>query len=124
MAVEKEDQSECFTCDFTADDANNAALWTPQISKQISLEQELAGEKEDQTDCFTCEFTSDDADNVTLHTPKQSKHMSLGKETVCVETEMRQCHDKSLFLSPTTQKCTIVLRKHQKILKHYIQQRI
>ncbi len=60
----------------TADDADNVALQTPQISKQMSLEQELAGEKEDQTECFTCEFTADDADNVTLLTPPKSKHMS------------------------------------------------
>ena len=91
LAGEKEDQTECFTCEFTADDADNVALRTPQISKQMSLEQELAGEKEDQTECFTCEFTADDADNVTLQTPQKSKHMSLGKETVCVETEMRRC---------------------------------
>ncbi len=89
LAVEKEDQTECFTCEFNADDVDNVALRTPQMSKQMTLEQELAGEKEDQTDCFTCEFTADDADNVTLHTPQQSKHMSLGKETVCVEMEKR-----------------------------------
>jgi hypothetical protein len=33
LAGEKEDQTECFTCEFTADDANNVALRTPQISK-------------------------------------------------------------------------------------------
>jgi hypothetical protein len=59
LAVEKEDQTECFTCEFTADDADNIALRTPQMSKQMSLEQELAGEKEDQTDCFACKFTAD-----------------------------------------------------------------
>jgi hypothetical protein len=80
LAEEKEDQTECFTCEFTADDADNVALRTSQMSKQMSLEQELAGEKENQTDCFTCEFTTDDADNVTLHTPQQSKHIILGKE--------------------------------------------
>jgi hypothetical protein len=104
LAGEKEDQTECFTCEFTADDADNVALRTPQISKQMSLEKELAGEKEDQTECFTCEFTADDADNITLQTPQKSKHMSLGKENVCVETEMRRCQGNSLFLSPTTQK--------------------
>jgi hypothetical protein len=124
LAVEKEDQTECFTCEFTADDVDNVALRTPQISKQISLEQELAGEKKDQTEYFTCEFTADDADNVTLQTPKKSKHMSLDKETVCVEMEMRRCQGNSLFLSPTHESCTIVLRKHQKILKHYIQQKV
>jgi hypothetical protein len=114
LAVEKEDQTECFTCEFTADDADNVALRTPQMSKQMSLEQELAGEKEDQTECFTCEFTADDADNVTLHTPQQSKHMSLGKGTVCVETEMRQCQGNSLFLSPTTQKLHNSIEKASK----------
>jgi hypothetical protein len=102
LAGEKEDQTECSTCEFTADDVENVALWTPQISKQMSLEQELEGEKEDQTECFTCEFTTDDVDNVTLQTPQKSKHMSLGKETVCVEMEMRRCQDNSLFLSLTT----------------------
>ncbi len=47
LAGEKEDQTECFTCKFTADDADNVALWTPQISKQMSLEQELTGDKEE-----------------------------------------------------------------------------
>ena len=56
LAGEKEDQTECFTCEFNADDADNVALRTPQISKQMSLEQELAGEKEDQTEFFTCEL--------------------------------------------------------------------
>jgi hypothetical protein len=70
LAGEKE-----VTCEFTADDADNVALRTPQISKQMSLEQELAGEKEDQTECFTCKFTADDADNVTLQTPQKSKHV-------------------------------------------------
>jgi hypothetical protein len=102
LAVEKEDDTECFTCEFTADDVDNVALRTLQMSKQMSLEGELAGEKEDQTDCLTCEFISDDADNVTLQTTQQSKHMSLGKETVCVETERRRCQDNSLFLSQTT----------------------
>jgi hypothetical protein len=105
LAVEKEDEIECFTCDYTVGDADNVALQTPQKSKQMSfLEQALAGEKEDQTDCFTCEFTSDDADNVTMHTPQQSKQISLGEENECVETETRQCQDNSLFLSPTTKK--------------------
>jgi hypothetical protein len=84
LAGEKEDQTECFICDFTADDVDNVALQATQISKQMSLEQELAGLKEDQTECFTCEFTADDADNVTVQTPQKSKHMSLGEETVCV----------------------------------------
>jgi hypothetical protein len=75
LAGEKEDQTECFTCEFTANDKDNVALRTPQIAKQTSLEQELAGEKEDQTECFTCEFTADDADNVTLQTPQKSKHV-------------------------------------------------
>jgi hypothetical protein len=104
LAGEKEDQTECFTCEFTADDADNVVLQTPQISKQMSLEQELAGEKEDQTECFTCEFTADDANNVTLQTLQKSKHMSLGEETVCVDTEIRRIQGNSLFLSPTTQK--------------------
>jgi hypothetical protein len=104
LAVEKEDQTECFTCEFNADDADNVVLWTPQMSKQMSLEQELEGEKEDQTDFFTCEFTADDADNVTLHTSQQSKHMSLGKETVCVETEMRGCQGNLLFLGKSVKK--------------------
>ncbi len=47
LAVEKEDDTECFTCEFTADDADNVALQTLQMSKQMSLEGELAGEKED-----------------------------------------------------------------------------
>jgi hypothetical protein len=104
LSGEKENQTECFTCEFTADDVDNVALQTPQISKQMSLEHELAGEKEDQTECFTCEFTADDADNVTLQTPQKSKHISLGKKTICVEMEMRWCQGNSLFLSPTTQK--------------------
>ncbi len=35
LAGEKEDQTECFTCEFTADDADNVALRTPQISQQM-----------------------------------------------------------------------------------------
>jgi hypothetical protein len=89
-------------------------LRTPQISKQMSLEQELAGEKEDQTECFTCEFTEDDVDNVTLQTPQKSKHMSLGEETVCVEMEMRRCQGNSLFLSLTTQKLHNSIEKASK----------
>ncbi len=74
LAVEKEDDIDCFTCNYTVGDADNVALTTPQKSKQMSfLEWDLAGEKEDQTDCFKCEFTSDDADNVTMQTPQQSK---------------------------------------------------
>jgi hypothetical protein len=71
LAGEKEDQTECFTCEFTADDADNVALRTPQISKQMSLDEEWTGEKEVQTECFTCEFTADDAD---------SKHQILAFE--------------------------------------------
>jgi hypothetical protein len=36
LAGENEDQTECFTCEFTADDADNVALRTLQISKQMS----------------------------------------------------------------------------------------
>ncbi len=120
LVGEKEDQTECFTCEFTADDADNVALRFSQIYKQMSLEQELAGEKEDQTELFT----ADDADNVTLQTPQKTKHRSLGKETVCVKTEMRRCKAIHYFFHQPHKSCTIALRKHQKILKHYIQQRV
>ncbi len=71
LAGEKEDQTECFTCEFTADDADNVALQTPQISKHMTLDEEWTGEKEVQTECFTCKFTADDAD---------SKHQILAFE--------------------------------------------
>ncbi len=40
MAGEKEDQTECFTCEFTACDADNVTLQTPQKSKHMSIGKE------------------------------------------------------------------------------------
>jgi hypothetical protein len=41
LAEGKEDQTECFTCEFTADDADNVTLQTPQKSKHMSLVKEI-----------------------------------------------------------------------------------
>jgi hypothetical protein len=69
-----------------------------------SLQWDLSGENEDQTKLFTCEFSLNDREIDTMRTPQQSKQMSLGNEHVCVEIEMRQCQENSLFLSLTTKK--------------------
>jgi hypothetical protein len=79
-----------------------------------SLQQDLSGENEDQTKLFTCEFSSNDGEIVTMHTAQQSKQMSLGNEHVCVETEMRQCQENSLFLSPTIKKLHNSIEKASK----------
>jgi hypothetical protein len=95
----------CFTCNNTVGDADLVALSTPQNAKKMSsLQRDLSGENKDQTKLFTCEVSSNDGEIVTMRTPQQSKQISLGNEHVCVETEMRRCQEKSLFLSPTMKK--------------------
>jgi hypothetical protein len=105
----------CFKCNDTVGDADLVAFSTPQNAKQMSsLQRDLSGENEDQTKLFTCEFSSNDGEIVTMHTPQQSKQISLGNEHVCMETEMRQCQENTLFLSPTTKKLHNSIEKASK----------
>ncbi len=45
LAVETEDDIECFTCDYTVGDSDNVSLTTPQKSKQMSFLEEIWQER-------------------------------------------------------------------------------
>jgi hypothetical protein len=51
LAGEKEDQTECFTCEITADDAANDTLQTPQKSKHMSLGKETVCVETEMRQC-------------------------------------------------------------------------
>jgi hypothetical protein len=78
LAGEKEDQTECFTCEFTADDADNVTLHTPQQSKYMSLGQE--------TVCVEMEMRRCQGNSLFLSPTTQKLHTIIEKASKDTQT--------------------------------------
>ena len=78
LSGEKEDQTECFTCEFTADDADNVTLKTPQKSKHISLGEE--------TVCVEMEMRQCQGNSLFLSPTTQKLHNSIEKASKDTQT--------------------------------------
>jgi hypothetical protein len=78
LAGKKEDQTECFTCEFTADDADNVTLQTPQKSKHMSL-----GKK---TVCVEMEMGQCQGNSLFLLPTTQKLHNSIEKASKDAQT--------------------------------------
>ena len=75
---EKEDQTDCFTCEFTADDADNVTLQTPQKSKLMSLGKE--------TVCVETEMRRCQGNSLFLSLTTQKLHNSIKKASKDTQT--------------------------------------
>jgi hypothetical protein len=78
LAGEKENQTKYFTCDFTADDADNVTLQTPQKSKHMSLGKE--------TVCVEMEMRRFQGNSLFLSLTTQQFHNSIEKALTDTQT--------------------------------------
>ena len=76
------DQTDCFTCEFTADDADNVTLQTPQKSTHMSLGKE--------TVCVEIEMRQCQGNSLFLSPTTQKLHNSIKKASKILKHYIQQ----------------------------------